>query len=162
MCGRLNPLGKPVRCSCRVKVEVQRPVFHEGVMEDSLHVTFKPLDRHVVQVTGQPLLMMTVRVNQVKLPVDAVAAVACRHVVSVCGVCTWQLHACPQAGHSRRGPWKTSQGDHVTAIQVSRCWSTPAMYDLWIYMRNWVSLQRIHHFYSIMNPNVALAAVRWH
>lgn len=103
MCGGLHPLWKPMRCSCGVKVKVQHPAVHEGVMEDGLHVAFKPLDGHVVQVAGQPLLMMTVWMN-VQFPVAVIAAITCRNIISVCRVSAGQLHACPQAGHSRRGP----------------------------------------------------------
>lgn len=51
VCGRLHPLGKPMRSSCGVKIKVERPSIHEGVMEDRLQVAFKPLNGHVVQVT---------------------------------------------------------------------------------------------------------------
>lgn len=39
---------------------------------------------------------------------------------------------------------------------------TLAMYNMWVDMRNWVSLWRIHNFYSIVTPWMTLAAVSGH
>lgn len=119
---RFHPLRKPVRCCCGVKVEVQRPAVHEGVVKDRLHVALEPLDGHAVQVARQPLLvMMAVRMNWVQLPVAiAAASVAHRDVAAVSRVSPrQQLQARFPAGHMRRGPWETSQasqGNHAGVI----------------------------------------------
>lgn len=124
MCRSFHPLWKPVWRRCGVKVEVQRPAIHEGVVKNRLHVALEPLDGHAVQVAGQPLLvMMAVWVKRVQLPVAVAAAnVAHRHVAGVRRVSPWQqLQARFHAGHVRRGPWETSQasqGNHGGVIQV--------------------------------------------
>lgn len=115
VCSGLHPLRKPMSGSRRVKIKVQSASIHESLMEDGLHVTFEALDGHAVQVAGQPLLMVAVRVNWVQVSV----AVAWRNRTCVCWETMGQLHTCLQAGHLSRGPWKTSQtsqGNCITAL----------------------------------------------
>lgn len=57
VCGGLHPVLEALLGGRGLKVKVKRVSVHQRVMEDRLHVTFKPLDGHVIQVTGEPLLV---------------------------------------------------------------------------------------------------------
>lgn len=99
MCGGLhpNPLTEPLRGYHGVKVEVQRVSVHQRVMKNRLHVTLKPLDGHVVEITRQPLLMMVViLVVMVSLGMTRAVAVAWTwpHItISTAAVAGWRSSA---------------------------------------------------------------------